>query len=287
MVAYRFCRPDDMPLICRAVNECYNPHFPGVPPLTVDGLRKEIQEVSVWVSNAMVAREGDEPVGVMVGTKRPEEVLIHRVGVRDDYQRRGHGRHMLTSLSHKLAVLGPPRLIAEVPDDRDDLQAFFEASGYHREIPYTDYLHDPDAAPARTVPEELVIPITLAQVEEQELLTIPPGVAWERTRATLEGRGEALQGWAIATPERVEAFALGRPADPPEETFDILAWGTHDPERRELLLGLLTPYLQTATGRPLRLPRLSQEETAAQDLKALGFRPGPVYHRYASEAVPA
>ena len=30
--------------------------------------------------------------------------------------RQGHGRHLLTSLSSKLAILGPPRMVAEVPE---------------------------------------------------------------------------------------------------------------------------------------------------------------------------
>lgn len=285
MVAYRFCRPDDMPLICRAVNECYNIHFPGKPLLTVEALKREIQEESVWVSNAMVAREGDDPVGVMVGTKRPDEVLIHRVGVRSDYQRRGHGRHMLTSLSQKLAVLGPPRLLAEVPADRPDLLTFFEASSYRREVEYRSFIRR--CAPGEAIPEELVIPITLEEAREHGLLETPPGAAWERTSKTLEGRRSTLEGWAIATPEELQAFVLGREADPPETYFDILGWGCRDPSRSTLLLGLLTRFVQQKYGQPLRLPKLSEGESGSHDLEALGFEAERRFYRYAAEATPA
>ncbi len=285
MVAYRFCRPDDMPLICRAVNECYDVHFPGQPRLTVDALRSEIQEESVWVSNAMVAREGEEPIGVMMGTKRPEEVLIHRVGVRRDYQRRGHGRHLLTSLSQKLAVLGPPRLIAEIPADRADLLEFFEASGYRREISYTDFLREQGSP--QNIPEGLVFPITLQEVRDSGLLKVPPGVAWERTLKTLEGRGSGLEGWGIGSPEQLEAFVLGRRANPPETAFDISGWGCRDPGRSTLFLGLLAKFVEGRTSGPLRLPRMSEEEVAAIDLASLAFRPSRTYYRVGAQATPA
>ena len=285
MVAYRFCRPDDMPLICRAVNACYNAFFPGKPRLTLEALRSEIQEESVWVSNAMVAREGEEPIGVLVGTKRPEEVLIHRIGVRRDYQRRGHGRHMLTSLSQKLAVLGPPRLIAEIPADRRDLLQFFEASSYRREVSFTDFLRE--EGPRQAIPEGLVFPITLEEVREYGFLEVGSEVAWRRSRATLEGRGAGLEGWGVGAAEQLEAFVLGRSADPPESFFDILYWGCRDADRSALFLGLLSRFVEGQGRGPLRLPRMSEREVSQYDLDALGFRAGRSYLRYAAEATPA
>ena len=133
MVAYRFCRPDDIPMLVAAVNRCYDVHFPAAPPLTVDGFRREMREDRLWPSNCMVATAGDEPVAVVLGTKAPEEVQVRRIGVAPGHQRRGHGRHLLESLGSKLAVLGPPRLVAEVPADLDEAMAFFAALGWRRE----------------------------------------------------------------------------------------------------------------------------------------------------------
>ena len=283
MVAYRFCRPDDMPLICRAVNERYNPHFPGAPPLSLDHLKKEILELGVWVSNAMVAREGEEPVGVLIGTKRPEAVLIHKIGVRSDYQRRGHGRHLLTSLSQKLAVLGPPRLIAEVPDDRPELGTFFEACGYRREAPYVDFLYDERSS--GSIPEELLFPVTLEEVHDQGLLFVDADASWGRTMETLQASEGSLEGWGIATPEALEAFVLGRTVDPPESCFDLLAWGCRDPARTTILVGLLAAHLREKHGMPVRLARASGGEARNHDLEAMGFRPLRRYSRFAAEAV--
>ncbi len=133
MVAYRFCRPDDIPLLVSAVNRCYDVHFPGEAPLTVDGFRREVREERLWPSNCMVATAGDEPVAVVLGTKTPHEVHVRRIGVAPGHQRRGHGRHLLESLGSKLAVLGPPRLVAEVPAVLAEARAFFAALGWSEE----------------------------------------------------------------------------------------------------------------------------------------------------------
>jgi hypothetical protein len=81
----------------------------------------------------MVATEGDEPVAVVLGAKAPGEVRVRRIGVAFGHQRRGHGRHLLASLGHKLAVLGPPRLVTEVPVSLPVALAFFSALGWNEE----------------------------------------------------------------------------------------------------------------------------------------------------------
>ncbi|MCH9651100.1 MAG: GNAT family N-acetyltransferase [Deltaproteobacteria bacterium] len=285
MVSYRFCRPDDMPLLCQAVNECFNVHLPGTLPLTVDGLRTKVKELNVWVSNAMVATEGKEPIGIMMGTKRPEEVLIHLVGVRQDYQRRGHARHMLTSLSQKLAVLGPERLIAEIPLDRPEVNSLFASAGYSRAgEPLTDYQRP--RTPGTPAPEGLLLPTTVAELVDQGLLQPPSGAAWERTLQTLLNREESLQGLCIASPEQTEAFVLFRTADPPDEVIDILASGCRDPSRSELLLGILVGHLASIGNLPLRIPRLLPGEMDTEVLANLGFEPQAKYDRLEATATP-
>ena len=116
MSAYRFCRTDDIALLVDALNRCWSPYFPGEPPMTPAAFKRSIRDLQVWCSSCMVAFSGSDPIGVLIGAKRPSGTLVHRIAVHPDHLRQGHGRHLLTSLGSKLAILGPPRMIAEVPE---------------------------------------------------------------------------------------------------------------------------------------------------------------------------
>ena len=88
----------------------------------------------------MVAFSGSDPIGVLIGAKRPSGTLVHKIAVHPDHRRQGHGRHLLDSLGSKLAILGPPRMIAEVPETLAPACGLFSASGYVREALLTDYV---------------------------------------------------------------------------------------------------------------------------------------------------
>ena len=130
MASYRFCRTDDVALLVQAHNVCYRPHFPDVPPLTVDGFRRFAKEIDLWASSCMVATSGDEPIGVLLACKRAEATLIWRVGIHPEHLRQGHARHLMTSLSAKLAILGPAGMLAEVPAEWGAARSFVEACGW-------------------------------------------------------------------------------------------------------------------------------------------------------------
>jgi hypothetical protein len=284
MASYRFCRPDDIPYLARALNECYDIHFPGDPPMTVKRFREEMKTLSVWPSNAMVASTNAGPVAVMIGTKRGSEVLVLRIGVLPEHQRQEHGLHMLTSLSQKLAVLGPERLIVEVPRALPGLRQFVTAASYHLEATYTDYLRP--VVPVEPVPEEWMISVGVEEMVENGLLSSARRVAWERSVETLLNRKEELQGLVLASPERIEA---GLVYDPSEDaaTTDVLAIGDHGGARRAVFLELLLRSLISRTDRPLRLPKLAVGEVPEEVLKSLGFEPGPQFDRYSAVATAA
>jgi len=279
MPAYRFCRPDDVPQLVRAVNLCYDVHFPGAEPLTVAGLRAEMKELGVWPSNSLVALAGDQPIAVLIGTKREREVLVLRLGVRPDQLRRGHGAHLVTSLGQKLAVLGPPRVVAEVPLGLPAAVAFFTALGYRREVVFTDWTRP--AGGVEPVPEELTIPVTVGELADAGLLEPPGGGAWERARETLVGAQDVLGGLAIATPERLEAYVLTRQGtDGP----DVVAAGCREGAQAEVYLGLLLRSVIGRTALPVRLPRLAEGELPRAVLEGLGFVPGRRSARFAATA---
>jgi ribosomal protein S18 acetylase RimI-like enzyme len=154
----------------------------------------------------MVALEGEVPVAVLLGCKRPPETLVLRIAVHPDHRRRGHGRHLLTSLSAKLSILGPPRLVAEIPEDDAPARALFEACGWREERRYADLVLEIPPGPA--APPGVVVEVTVDDLVDSAVP--PPGapVAWERSRATVLGRRERLSGLAIASGDRLEAAAL-------------------------------------------------------------------------------
>ena len=88
----------------------------------------------------MVAFSGADPIGVLIGAKRASGTLVHKIAVHPDHLRQGHGRHLLTSLGSKLAILGPPRMIAEVPETLAAACGLFAATGYTHEAVLTDYV---------------------------------------------------------------------------------------------------------------------------------------------------
>jgi len=182
MPSYRFCRPDDIPFLVRAVNACFDVHFPDRPPLTVDGFRREMKHLDLWPSSSLIAAEGDEPVAVLTGTKRSDETLVSRLGVRPGLERDGHGGHLI-SLGQKLAVLGPPGLAAEVPASLPGALAFFRTLGWRDDGVYTDLESGPEhaasdgggARPVEPPPEGLIGGISVAELDGAGVLAQGPG----------------------------------------------------------------------------------------------------------------
>ena len=151
MTAYRFCRSDDIALLVDALNRCWSPYFPDEPPMTPAAFKRSIRDLQVWCSSCMVAFSGSDPIGVLIGAKRPSGTLIHKIAVHPDHRRQGHGRHLLDSLGSKLAILGPPRIIAEVPESLVPACELFRASGYVQEAFLTDYVFECGENDAREV----------------------------------------------------------------------------------------------------------------------------------------
>src|SRR5207247_8190092 len=130
MPAYRFCRTDDIPFLSDALNACYVVHFPNEAELSVDDFKREIRELNVWCSSCMVASSGHgDPIAVVTGAKRERETFIHRIGVHPGFQRRGHARHLLESLGQKLSILGPPPIVAGVPQGLPAVPGLFQGAG--------------------------------------------------------------------------------------------------------------------------------------------------------------
>jgi len=282
--AYRFCRTDDIGLLVAALNRCWAPYFPEEPPTTPVSFKRAIRDLQVWCSSCMVAFSGPDPIGVLIGAKRPSATLVHKIAVHPDHRRQGHGRHLLASLGSKLAILGPPRIVAEVPETLAPARALFSAGEYVEEACLTDFvLAEPalsaggDAAPVGG----LVIPVTVGDLSANGLLGEPERhVSWQRSVETLMARKEEIAGFAVASDEQIEAYLLYVES---EIETEILSLRSLIDDGGARLRQLLT-QLRARGVRTVSWPKVHPAEISKEWLETLGFRAAGGHLLYAAQA---
>ncbi len=298
MTAYRFCRSDDVPLIVDAYERCNVGSGARPWSLTVDHMKRLGREMNLWTSSCMVAFEGSDPIGVLIAAKRePIASLVLHVAVHPDHRRRGHGRHMMTSLSQKMAILEPTLMLAELPEDDALGRRFFEACGFTERDVLTDYSCAGEA-PADVPGVDLVAGVSAAELVSQADFQAVPELdrCWQRSPQSVRNLRDRPRGLAIATDRGFEAYLLHRGLDhadqplpflstPSAAPLEILALGGKTP-----VPALLRPLLAVASdraGRPLHLPRVHPSEAPPGRLEEYGFRPGARTIRYENDAAPA
>ncbi len=237
----------------------------------------------------MVASSGSDPIGVMIGAKRTSGTLVHKIAVHPDHCRQGYGRHLLASLSSKLAILGPPRMIAEVPETLAATCGLFSASGYVQEALLTDYVLERPALSERgnaARVEGFVIPVTVDDLAANGLLgEADPQVCWQRSVETLTARKDDIAGLAVASDERIEAYLLY--VEPVEGTevagTEIVSLRSFIEDGGARLKQLLSQLRAQGT-RTLRFPKVHPAEISTELLEMLGFRPAGAHRLYAARA---
>ena len=227
----------------------------------------------------MVAFSGPEPIGVLIGGKRPSGTLVHKIAVHPDHRRQGHGRHLLESLGSKLAILGPPRMIAEVPEMLAATVALFNACGYVQETVLTDYVLQREQEEKDVRETGFVIPITVDDLAANGLLGDDHlQVCWERSVETLTARKDDIAGLAVASDERIEACILY--VERGVEGTEILSLRAFVDDGGARLAQLLA---RVGTG-TFRLPKVHPAEIPKELLETLGFRPAGGRLLYAARA---
>jgi hypothetical protein len=216
-----------------------------------------VRERGLWASSCMVAAEGGEPIAALHACKRPHATRILRLAVHESHRRRGHGRHLLTSLSSKLAILGPPRLVVELPADWTEARAFLEACGYAEEGRLSDWVLD--APSPRPAPGDPLEPVTVDELAAAGAMTDVPGLAWDREPATILARKDRLAGVALASPDGIEAWALWEGSE---------VAGLRCGRAADVLLAGIARRIPS----PVRLSGVSELEVPAAALERHGFR---------------
>jgi GNAT superfamily N-acetyltransferase len=287
--AYRFCRTDDITLLVDALNRCWAPYFPEEPPETAASFKRSIRDLQVWCSSCMVAFSGPDPIGILIGAKRRSSTLVHKIAVHPDHRRQGHGRHLLTSLGSKLAILGPPRVVAEVPETLVPARELFGASGYVEEAVLTDYVlempalseHGSGEAGLMRV-EGFVIPVTIDDLAANGLLGEDHRqVCWERSVETLTARKDDIAGLAVASDERIEAYVLYVTRG--MEKTEILSLRSFIDDGGTRLKQLLS-QLGARGMKTFRFQKVHPGEISKEGLKTLGFSPAGGHLLYAARA---
>jgi hypothetical protein len=214
----------------------------------------------------MVAFSGSDPIGVLIGAKRSSGTLIHTIAVHPDHLRQGHGRHLLTSLSSKLAILGPPRIVAEVPEALAPACGLFSACGYVEEAVLMDYIWSPAGLGTPAIPGTFLIPVTIDDLVANDLLGREFGpTCWERSVETLQARKDEIAGFAVASEERIEAYILYIE----DEIFGLRTLVEDGSE----LLKLLLARFHAERSRRLRFGKVHPAEIPGETLVTLGFVP--------------
>ena len=191
-------------------------------------------------------------------------------------------RHLLASLGSKLAILGPPRIVAEVPENLAAACGLFSACEYVQETVLTDYVLEGLSEHGDATRVGIMIPVTIDDLTANGLLEEAHSqTCWERSVETLTARKDDIAGLAIASDERIEAYLLYVTRGV-EET-EIL-WLRSFIEDGGARLKRLLAQLRTQGVELMRFPKVHPAEISKEWLETLGFRAAGRHLLYAGRA---
>src|SRR5438093_3491940 len=205
MPSYRFCRPDDLPLIIRAINACYLMHYPDTPTMTDERLKEHMTLFQVRPGNCMVALERQQPVGVVVSTKRDYGVWIQALGCQPAFQRRGIATQLIEALIRKIAIQRAPLVTVDVPTTYTPGLRFFEVVNFTVRGRYVSY--------QGLLTGMLDLPGNIEVVRAPDLLAYYPQfhtvpACWERNAESLAAYGALPQGYAYCVQGVVQGYLI-------------------------------------------------------------------------------
>jgi GNAT superfamily N-acetyltransferase len=267
MPSYRFCRPDDLTLIIRAINACYLMHYPDEAAMTEERLKEHMTLFHVRPGNCMVALERQQPVGVVVSTKRDYGVWIQALGCQPAFQRRGIATQLLEALVRKIAIQHAPLVTVDIPTTNTPALRFFEAMHFTVRGRYVSYQGSLMETPG--------IPGSIEAVPPPDLLTYyapfhTTPACWERNAESLAGYGTLPQGYAYYAQGTVQGYLIHRDTT----ILDLaLAPQTGAQQVSAALLGRMCAAGWTHA----TLAKVPEDEPIVSVLTRLGFTPTADY----------
>lgn len=267
MPSYRFCRPDDLALIIRAINACYLMHYPEVPAMTEERLKEHMTLFQVRPGNCMVALERQQPVGVVVSTKRDYGVWIQALGCQPAFQRRGIASQLLEALVRKIAIQRAPLVTIDVPSTNTAALRFFEAVDFTVRGRYVSY--------QGFLPERTDIPGSVEAVPPPALLSYYAPfhtiqACWERNAESLTGYGTLPQGYAYYAQGTIQGYLIHR-------DHTILDLALAPQADAEQISAALLGRMHAAGYTHATLAKVPEAEPVGPVLTRLGFTPTTEY----------
>ncbi len=205
MPSYRFCRPDDLLLLVRAINDCYQIHYPDAPAMTTERLKDQMTVFAVRPGNCMVALERQQPVGVVVSTRRDTGVWIQAIGCQVAYQRQGIAAQLLEALVRKIAIQRAPQVTVDVPTTNTSALRLFESVAFTVRGRYRSYQGTFPVCPGVS---EHVTTVAPPDLLADYTHWHPTPACWERDAAALAGYGALPQGYAYTAQGTVQGYLI-------------------------------------------------------------------------------
>ena len=263
MPSYRFCRPDDLELIVRAINQCCRIHETDTPEMTEERLKAHMTLFAVRPGNCMVALERQQPVAAVISTRREAGAWIQTLGCQPALQRRGVASQLVEALIRKIAIQRTEDITVDVPEDNDAALQFFQAVGFEERGRFVTLEGKPDSPGDLT--GEVVQTPAAELLNSYEAFHVFPA-CWERSADSLAGYGELLQGYAYREDGAPRGYLLHQGAT----ILDLACAPDADAVR---ISAILLDHLRAAGTSPFVLPKVNTTDPLFDILQQQGLKP--------------
>ncbi len=267
MPSYRFCRPDDLGLIVRAINQCCRIHEPDTPEMTEERLKAHMTLFAVRPGNCMVALERQQPVAAIISARREAGAWIQTLGCQPAFQRRGIASQLVEALVRKIAIQRAEDITVDVPEDNDAALDFFRAAGFEERGRLVTLEGEPGIA-GDPAGEVIQAPAAELLDSYQAFHALP--ACWERRADSLAGYGELLQGYAYHENGTIQGYLLHQGAT----ILDLACAPDADAAQ---VSAVLLGRLHVAGTATCTLPKMNAADPLFGTLQRRGLRPARSY----------
>ena len=263
MPSYRFCRPDDLGLIVRAINQCCHIHETNTPEMTEERLKAHMTLFAVRPGNCMVALERQQPVAAIISTRREAGAWIQTLGCQPAFQRRGIASQLVEALVRKIAIQRTEDITVDVPEDNDAALNFFQAVGFEERGRLVTLEGEPGSSVSPS--GEVIQAPAAVLLDSYEAFHVIPA-CWERSADSLDGYGELVQGYAYRKNGALQGYLLHQGST----ILDLACAPDTDAAR---VSAVLLDHLHAAVPSPFTLPKVNAADPLFDILQQQGLQP--------------